>query len=153
MRRTTYQQGRAGSGCSCCNSGDRGPLPYTVNVSQAAHDNTAFRSALWTGGHMQMTLMSIPVREDIGVEMHPDTDQYIRVEDGQAIVRTGSCRDRLENQCSLTIGDAVFVPAGTWHNIINTGCCPLKLSSVYAPPHHPRCTLHQTKQDAECASH
>lgn len=144
MRRTTCQQSITNA---CCNAAGRGPSPFAVHVSQAARQNTAFRSALWTGNHLQMTVMSIPVGEDIGGEVHPDTDQYIRVEDGQAIAKTGCCKDRPEKQWSLTAGDAVFVPAGTWHNLINAGCCPLKLSSVYAPPHHPGDTLQQTKPD------
>lgn len=153
MHRNNYQPERTGCDCVRCKSDDHGPYPYAVNIPQAARRNTAFRSALWTGEYLQMTLMSILVRDDIGVEMHPDTDQYIRVEEGQAIAKMGCCRERLESQWSLTVGDAVFVPAGTWHNIVNSGSCPLKLSSVYAPPHHPRGTLHRTKQDAEHASH
>lgn len=141
MRTTTCTCGR-------CASNDHGPMPYAVNVQQAARQNTAFRSALWTGDYLQMTLMSIPVGGDIGVEVHPDTDQYIRVEEGQGAAKIGACRERLETRWNLVTGDAVFVPAGTWHNIVNTGRCPLKLSSIYAPPHHPRCTLQQTRQDA-----
>ena len=130
-------------------SNDHGPAAYAVCVPQAALQNTAFRSALWTGCFLQMTLMSIPVRCDIGPEIHPDTDQYIRVENGQCVAKVGSCRERMELQWCLSAGDAIFVPAGAWNNIINTGTCPLKLSSVYAPPHHPRGTLHPTRQDAE----
>lgn len=141
MRRTIHYCGYALS--------DHGPAPYAVNVPKAAQQNDFFRSALWTGRYLQMTLMCIPAQDDIGLEVHPDTDQYIRVEEGQCMVKIGSCRDRLELQWNLGQGDAVFVPAGCWHNVINTGCRPLKLSSVYAPPQHPRGTLHQTKQDAE----
>ena len=105
--------------------------------------------AVWTGCHLQMTLMCIPVCGDIGVEMHSDTDQFIRVEEGQAIVRMGTCKDKLDFHYRLGVGDAVFVPSGTWHNVSNTGNCPLKLSSLYAPPKHPRGTIHHTKADAE----
>ena len=98
---------------------------------------------------MQMTLMCIPACGDIGVEMHPDTDQLIRVEAGRATVCMGACRDKLDIHHRLGVGDAVFVPKGTWHNILNAGNCPLKLSSVYAPPHHPRGTIHATKEEAE----
>ena len=127
---------------------DRGPAPYAVNVSEAARENTAFRTALWTGRYLQMTVMSIPPRCDIGMELHEDTDQLIRVEAGQALVKMGACRERLDLQKSLSVNDAVFVPAGFWHNVINIGGCPLKVSSVYAPPHHKRGTCQQTKEDA-----
>lgn len=132
---------------SCCE--DHGPAPCVIDVHEAAERNDAFRCALWTGCNLQLTLMSIPVRCDIGVEVHCDTDQYIRVEEGEGVVKFGACCERLDMQRGLTEGDAVFIPAGTWHNIINTGCCALKLSSVYAPPHHPRGTVHLTKEDAE----
>ena len=95
-----------------------------------------------------MTLMDIPVCSDIGPEMHPDTDQLIRVESGQATVHMGDCKENLDCIYCLHLGDAVFIPGGTWHNICNTGNCPLKLSSIYAPPQHPRGTVHCTKADA-----
>lgn len=120
-----------------------------MNVPEAARNNTDFRRAVWTGQHLQMTLMSIPVRSEIGVEMHPDVDQLLRVEAGRGLVRTGSCRHDLPSAQQLQAGDVVFVPAGTWHNVENRGNCPLKLSSVYAPPQHPRGTVHRTKAEAE----
>ena len=74
-------------------SQDRGPAPLVVNLERAVEGNSNFRTALWTGKHLQMTLMCIPVCGEIGVEMHPDTDQVIRVEDGQAFVQLGKCRE------------------------------------------------------------
>lgn len=127
---------------------DYGPEPFVGNVAAAARQNQNFRIAYWTGQHLQMTLMHIPVCGDIGVEMHPDTDQHIRVESGQALVRMGECRENLCESQHIRAGDGVFVPRGTWHNIINTGHCPLKLSSIYAPPQHPKGTIHRTKADA-----
>jgi mannose-6-phosphate isomerase-like protein (cupin superfamily) len=126
---------------------DYGPEPFVGSITAAAKQNQNFRIAYWTGNHLQMTLMNIPVRGDIGVEMHPDTDQYIRIESGQALVRMGECRENLCGSHHVRAGDGVFVPRGTWHNIINTGSCPLKLSSIYAPPQHPRGTIHRTKAD------
>ncbi|MDY4598332.1 MAG: cupin domain-containing protein [Candidatus Faecousia sp.] len=93
--------------------------------------------------------MCIPFRGEIGLELHPDTDQLIRVEEGQATVRMGKNRDQMTFRQCLGVGDAVLIPCGTWHNIVNTGNRMLKLSSVYAPPQHPRGTVHRTKADAQ----
>ena len=128
---------------------DHGPAPFAANVTCAAGQNQNFRTAFWTGCHLQMTLMSIPICREIGLEMHPDTDQFIRVECGQAIVCGGTCKEKMDFQYCLNTGDGIFVPAGTWHNVFNTGNCPLKLSSIYAPPHHPKETVHCTKADAD----
>ena len=125
---------------------DHGPAPFTANISYAAQQNQNFRTAFWTGQHLQMTLMSISPRCEIGLEMHPETDQLIRVECGRALVCIGTRKENLDLQCCLNAGDAVFVPAGAWHNIFNTGNCPLKLSSVYAPPRHPYGTVQNEKK-------
>lgn len=97
---------------------------------------------------MQMTLMCIPPCKDIGLEIHPDTDQFIRIEQGKAIVQMGQYKHCLDFRQSMYRGDAVLVPAGTWHNILNTGIAPLKVSVLYAPPHHAWGTIHPTKADA-----
>jgi len=130
---------------------DYGPDPFVVNIENAAEQNSAFRLALWTGEHLQVTLMSINVGEDIGLEMHPDVDQFLRIEEGQGLVRMGRTRDRLDFEAFVSEDSAIVVPAGTWHNVINTGYRPLKLYSIYAPPQHPHGTVHQTKADAEAA--
>lgn len=137
----------------CCRETDHGCDPFVVNIPCVARHNHNFRSALWTGHHLQMTLMCIPACCDIGVEVHHDTDQFIRVEGGEAMVRMGSCRENLDICHCLSAGDGVFVPCGTWHNILNAGNCPLMLSSIYAPPQHPKGTVHHTKADAECEEH
>lgn len=141
-----------GCGCDVCET-DHGPKPFVTNIMRVARQNQNFRTAFWTGSHLQMTLMSILPCGEIGVEMHPDTDQFIRVEEGQALVRMGGCREKLDFQCCLSAGDAIFVPSGTWHNVFNTGNCPLKLSSFYAPPQHPKGTVHRTKADAAKDEH
>ena len=130
---------------------DFGPAPYALDMTQAVCENQNFRTALWTGEHLQVTLMCIPPGGEIGLEVHPDTDQMLRVETGRGLVRMGSCRDRVQYQEWVGAGEAIFVPAGTWHNLLNRGCCPMKLYSVYAPPHHPHGTVHRTKAEAEQA--
>lgn len=144
-----YHEGR---GCDARET-DHGPKPFVANIMRVARQNQNFRTAFWTGNHIQMTLMSIPPRGEIGEEMHPDTDQFIRVEEGQGLVRMGNCRESLNFQCCIRTGDAIFVPCGTWHNVFNTGNCPLKLSSFYAPPQHPKGTIHRTKTDAANEEH
>ncbi len=128
---------------------DYGCEPFIFNINHATEMNENFRTALWTGEHLQLTLMSVPVCGDIGVEMHPDVDQFIRVESGKAKVYIGSCRNHLEERACVDGNDAVLIPAGTWHNIVNVGRRPLKLYSLYAPPQHPYGTVHSTKNDAE----
>ncbi|MGN0481641.1 MAG: cupin domain-containing protein [Lachnospiraceae bacterium] len=128
---------------------DMGPRPYVTNVPQKARQNTNYRSTLWTGCNAQMTLMCIMPGSDIGLENHKDTDQFVRVEQGMGLVKMGACEDRPEFQARVVMGDTIFVPAGTFHNVINIGKIPLKLSSVYAPPHHPAGTVHHTKKDSE----
>lgn len=130
---------------------DHGGCPYAVNIARATKQNNNFRTALWTGKHLQLTLMSIGVGEDIGLEMHPDVDQFLRLEQGYGLVRMGSSKDRLDFKCRVCDNYAIFVPAGTWHNLINTGNVPIKLYTIYAPPQHPCGTVHKTKKDAEAA--
>lgn len=132
---------------------DYGPEPFVININDATINNKNFRTTLWTGKYLQSTLMSINVGEDIGLEIHPDTDQFLRIESGQGIVRMGKIKDRLDFQKNVRDDDAIFIPAGMWHNVVNTGTRPLKLYSIYAPPHHPHGTIHQTKAIAEADEH
>lgn len=128
---------------------DYGPYPFTINIERATRQNNCFRFALWTGEYLQLTLMSINVGDDIGLEYHPDLDQFIRIEQGQGIVKMGDREDQLNFQEKVYDDFAIFIPAGKWHNLINTGRKPLKLYSIYAPPEHPHGTVHETKEDAE----
>lgn len=128
--------------------GDYGGQPFVIDIEDAAEQNTAYRTAIWTGEHLQVTLMSIPVGDDIGLEVHNDRDQFFRIEEGDGLVQMGSRENNLTYRRQLSDGSAVMVPAGTWHNITNTGDEPLKLYSIYAPPEHPFGTVHQTKADA-----
>lgn len=128
---------------------DYGPDPFVVNIDMVTKQNQNYRTALWTGKYLQTTLMSIPPGGDIGLEIHPDVDQFIRVEDGVGVVQMGSSKDKLNYQKNVDGRFAIFVPAGTWHNLINMGNKPLKVYTIYAPPHHPSGTVHATKQAAE----
>lgn len=127
---------------------DRGKEPHVVNICQATLRNQNFRTALWTGCELQLTVMCIPVGEEIGLEMHPTTDQFLCIEQGQGIVKMGSCKEKMCFEKCVSMGDAIFIPECTWHNIINTGKCPLKLYSIYAPPEHPCGTVHKTRKEA-----
>ena len=130
---------------------DYGPQPFVVDIEEATKQNNAFRTALWTGEHLQVTLMSIKVGEDIGLEVHPHLDQFIRIEEGQGLVKMGDRKDRLDFQEKVYDDFAFIIPAGKWHNLINTGNKPIKLYSIYAPPQHPKGTVHKTKAEAEAA--
>ncbi|MFL0373037.1 cupin domain-containing protein [Paenibacillus amylolyticus] len=130
---------------------DYGQRPLVINIDQAAKYNQKYRTALWTGNHFQVTLMSIPVGEDIGLEVHPTTDQFIRIEEGQGLVQMGGQKDKLDFQVMAYDDYAIMIPAGKWHNIINTGSVPLKVYVIYAPPEHPFGTVHETKAVAMSA--
>ena len=138
---------------NCCRipAGDYGPEPFVVNIDQATRQNTNYRTALWTGQELQLTLMSIPVGGEIGREVHPETDQFLRIESGLGFVMMGKTKSALNYRRTVNGDFAVIVPAGTWHNIVNTGRTPLKIYSIYAPPQHPFGTVHRTKADAEQA--
>lgn len=131
---------------------DQGPNPYVVNIEELTLSNENFRTAAWTGSNMQMTLMTIQPGEDIGLEVHEDHDQFLRIEAGTALVQMGPSADALE---TWTAEDdfAIFVPAGAWHNVTNTGGDALKLYSIYAPAEHAHGTVHETKAEAEAAEH
>lgn len=126
---------------------DYGPEPYVVNIDRAAAQNANYRSSLWTGKHLQLTLMHI--RDEVGLEVHPDHDQFLRIEEGEGLVMMGKTKNRLNFQIHVNRHSAIFVPAGTWHNLVNTGNRPLKLYSLYGPPNHAHGTIHPTRQDAE----
>ena len=128
---------------------DCGPNPFVTDINRAALANCNFRTALWTGTHLQATLMCIPAGGEIGLEVHPDTDQFLRVEGGNGCAMMGPRKDALHYRCPVHNDSAIFVPAGTWHNVVNTGRGPLKLYSIYAPPHHPHGTVHRTKAQAD----
>lgn len=130
---------------------DYGPNPFVINIDEATKQNNTFRTALWTGDYLQITLMSINVGESIGLEMHSNLDQFLRIEQGQGIVEMGQSKDNLNFKRYVYDDYGIVIPAGYWHNLTNTGNVPLKLYSIYAPPNHPFGTVHRTKADAIAA--
>ena len=128
---------------------DYGPEPFVMNINEVTKQNNNFRTALWTGNHLQVTLMSINVGESIGLEMHPDVDQFIRIEQGYGLVQMGNNKNNLNFERKVYDDFAIIIPAGKWHNLTNIGNVPIKLYSIYAPPNHPKGTIHRTKADAD----
>ena len=132
---------------------DYGRKPFVININEATKQNNNYRTALWTGNHFQVTLMSLKAGEDIGLEIHPNVDQFLRIEQGQGIVQMGKRKDNLNFVRNVYDDSAIMIPAGTWHNVTNTGNIPLKIYSIYAPPQHPFGTVHVTKANALDAEH
>ena len=127
---------------------DIGPRPQSLDLERATIENTNYRTVAWSGKYLQLTLMSIPVGEDIGLEAHPETDQFLRLDAGRGRVQMGPTRDRLDFEREVEDGWAIFVPAGTWHNVTNIGEEPMQLYAVYAPVHHASGKIHTTAADA-----
>lgn len=130
---------------------DYGPNPFAVNIDEITKRNPNFRTALWTGPNLQVTLMSIPPGGEIGLEIHPNVDQFLRLEAGDGLVMMGIAKDNLNFRQRVGEGYAFIIPANTWHNLINIGNTPIKFYSIYAPPKHPFGTVHPTKADSDAA--
>lgn len=128
---------------------DYGPEPFTINIEDDTKANTNFRTTRWTGKHLQLTLMSIPVGGDIGLEIHPDNDQFLRIEEGKGRVQMGPSKDQLTYDRQVEDDWVILVPAGTWHNVTNIGDEPMQLYALYGPPDHKHGTVHKTQADAE----
>jgi len=130
---------------------DMGGSPYAVNIDAVTRANPNYRNILWTGTGLQVSLMSLQPGEDIGLEVHPDNDQFFRIEQGQGVFQAGPTKDNLSYSANVESDWAAMVPKGTWHNITNTGSQQMKLYTIYGPAHHPFGTVHATKQIAEAA--
>ena len=128
---------------------DGGSSPYVVPMRSEVLRNDNFRATVWTGDYLQATVMSVPPGDEVGIEMHPDVDQFFYILLGRGDAMMGESMDSLTFESPLIAGDAVFVPAGTWHNIVNIGRTPLKFFSIYCPPQHPNGTVHTTRAEAE----
>ena len=126
---------------------DFGPGPFVVDIEKVTLENDTFRTALWTGEKIQLTLMSIPVGGDVGLEVHKKEDQFLRIEKGRGLVQMGPTADEVTFEQEVGDDWAVLVPVGMWHNIKNIGDEPMKIYSIYGPPHHDHGTVHQTQAD------
>jgi mannose-6-phosphate isomerase-like protein (cupin superfamily) len=126
-------------------------IGWVGDIEHLTLENEDFRKVLFTGPHAQLTVMRLGPGEDIGKEVHADRDQFLRIEEGQARVELGRDEDGVDDSHDVSDDWAIVVPAGTWHNVINTGTGELKLYSLYSPPEHPDGTIHRTKADAEAA--
>src|SRR6476646_10710565 len=109
-------------------------LIWIKNIEDETKHNTNFRTELFTGRYAQLTVMSIPPGGEVGLEVHPEVDQFLRLEQGKAQVKVGPAEGDLNESYDIEDDWALIVPAGTWHNIINTGDEDLKLYSIYSPP-------------------
>jgi mannose-6-phosphate isomerase-like protein (cupin superfamily) len=116
---------------------------YYSNIEHDTLSNNNFRDVKYTGAHLQVVLMSLLPQEEIGLETHHDNDQFFRFEEGQGKVVVNG------KEIEVSDGMAVVIPAGSEHNIINTGQIPLKMYTIYAPAHHPDKTVHATKAEAD----
>ena len=124
---------------------------WVDDIERVTRDNRTFRTVLFTGTTMQLTVMRLRPGEEIGLEMHDDVDQFIRIEQGRARVTFGPSEETVADVHELEEDWAAVIPAGTWHNVINAGDGDLKLYSLYAPPEHSDATVHPTKADADAA--
>ena len=118
---------------------------FIDNIEEKTEQNNFFRQVLYTGKHTQLVVMSLLPGEEIGMEVHPQVDQFFRIEEGRAkVIIDGEEHEVYE-------GFAIIVPAGSQHNVINTGSNPLKLYTLYSPPNHPDGTIHRTRAEAMVA--
>ncbi len=128
-------------------------IGFIGDIEKATLDNPHFREVLFTGGRLQLTVMNIPPGGEVGLEMHDDLDQFIRVEAGSATVTLGPTEHQVDETHAVSDDWAVIIPGGTWHNVVNTGTEPLKLYSIYSPPEHPDGTIHETKAESDADEH
>lgn len=128
---------------------DNGPEPNAFDIEAATTGNADYRRVVWTGKYLQVTLMSIEPGNSIGLERHPETDQFLRLDAGRGRVKMGPSKDELTFQRDVSDGWSIQVPAGTWHDVENTGDEPLRLYTVYAPVHHAPGIVQATSDEAE----
>lgn len=120
-----------------------------VDIEGMTLENNNFRTTIWTGEKLQVTVMTIQPGDDIGLEIHHGIDQFLRIEEGKGLCQMRDAEDNLTFEKEVKEDDAIFVPADTWHNVTNTGDKPLKLYTIYAGPDHVPGTVHVKHEDAE----
>jgi mannose-6-phosphate isomerase-like protein (cupin superfamily) len=118
---------------------------YFGNIEDLTEENTDFRRVLYSGSKLQLVLMAVPPGEELGGEIHADTDQFFRIEEGKGMIVVDGVTHKVAG------GDGVVVPAGAHHNVICTGHEPLKLYTIYGPPHHRDGLVQTTKAEAEAS--
>ncbi len=126
---------------------DKGNAPFVFDFEEISELNRAYRRVIWTGKHMQIALMSIPVGEEIGWETHGGGDQLIIIKDGVGEIFLGGTEASPAVRKTADEGSGIIIPEGTLHNIRNSGREPLKLISVYAPPEHPYGAVSETRDN------
>ena len=126
-------------------------LGWVGDIERETLDNDTFRTVVFTREHSQLTVMRLAPGEDIGWEAHEGIDQFLRIESGEGRAEFGRSEGSVDERHDVRDDWAIVVPAGIWHNVVNTGDGELKLYSVYSPPEHPPETVHRTKADAEAA--
>ncbi len=116
---------------------------YVVHLEDETKKNGLFRRVLYTGAHCQLVLMSIKPKDEIGMEVHKDNDQFFRIDSGEGKVVISGISHAVKD------GDGIIVPAGADHNVVNTSPTKeLRLYTLYSPPHHKDGTVHRTKEEA-----
>lgn len=128
---------------------DQGPKQAAFDLEHTTVENDDYRRIAWSGRYLQLSLMSIEPGASIGLEVHPETDQFIRLDAGQGVAMMGPSEDDLDWEQPVSDGWCVMVPAGMWHDIVNTGDGPMRLYTVYAPVHHAAGIVQRTAEDAE----
>jgi mannose-6-phosphate isomerase-like protein (cupin superfamily) len=120
---------------------------YCDDIEKATVENEDFRRVLYTGEHLQLVLMTLQPGDEIGEEVHPDRDQFFRIEQGEGAIDIDGRENRVEDDF------AVIVPAGARHNVRNIGSQPLRLYTIYGPPEHKDQVVQSTKEEADARHH
>ncbi len=120
-------------------------IGYVADIEELTEENTDFRRVLYSGSKLQLVLMSVEPGEELGGEIHTDTDQFFRIEDGEGRIMIDGVTHKVKS------GDGIVVPAGAHHNLICTGHLPLKVYTIYGPPHHRDQLVQKTKAEADAS--
>ena len=127
---------------------DHGKEPLVLDIEATTKDNENYRTTLWTGDKIQLTVMSIKPGDDIGLEVHHGIEQFLRIEAGTGVCKMGPSEQELTFEQPVKADDAIFVPADFWHNVEKTKDVNLKLYTIYGGPDHVAGTVHPTHDDA-----